>query len=271
MRSQRRSPLLWPRRDQVVKQLLIAGADPTVCEARPSGAGPEATRALRTLQSSTAVFLVEQIVRLRSVTNRAVRRGWRAEPCTNCGTEEQVCRKGEGEGPRAKGAPPRWPLSLFYPPLCSLLLSDGNLIMFHRPRAPARPPGRHRVAGAVAGAAVRAVQPLVLQPYAKRSCDRSCQRLQPYVSGLQPHAPGLLLRAVWPLMLRAVHVARAVRECRERRRRGHRVPQPRSCVKLDTPALARGRPCSHPPHPEPRSLARGGPPDLTREPSLRAC
>lgn len=35
----------WRRRDQVVKSLLIAGADPTVCEARPGGAGPEVIRA----------------------------------------------------------------------------------------------------------------------------------------------------------------------------------------------------------------------------------
>ena len=47
-------------------------------------------RALRMVQSSAAVFLVEQIVRLRSVTNRAARRGWRAEPCVCCGAEEQV-------------------------------------------------------------------------------------------------------------------------------------------------------------------------------------
>jgi hypothetical protein len=80
----------WRRRDQVVKSLLIAGADPTVCEARPGGAGPEVIRALRMVQSSAAVFLVEQIVRLRSVTNRAARRGWRAEPCACCGAEEQV-------------------------------------------------------------------------------------------------------------------------------------------------------------------------------------
>ena len=80
----------WRRRDQVVKSLLIAGADPTVCEARPGGAGPEVIRALRMVQSSAAVFLVEQIVRLRSVTNRAARRGWRPEPCARCGAGEQV-------------------------------------------------------------------------------------------------------------------------------------------------------------------------------------
>ena len=57
----------WRRRDQVVKSLLIAGADPTVCEARPGGAQirAEVIRALRMMPSSTAVFLVEQIVRLR--------------------------------------------------------------------------------------------------------------------------------------------------------------------------------------------------------------
>ena len=82
----------WRRRDQVVKSLLIAGADPTVCEARPGGAQirAEVIRALRMMPSSTAVFLVEQIVRLRSVTNRAARRGWRAEPCACCGSDEQV-------------------------------------------------------------------------------------------------------------------------------------------------------------------------------------
>ena len=42
------------------------------------------------VQSSAAVFLVEQIVRLRSVTNRAARRGWRPEPCARCGAGEQV-------------------------------------------------------------------------------------------------------------------------------------------------------------------------------------
>ena len=82
----------WRRRDQVVKQLLIAGADPTVCEARPAGLGPEVIRMLRTLQSSTSVFVVEQMVRLRSVTNRAVRCGWRPEACPGCGGEEQVVR-----------------------------------------------------------------------------------------------------------------------------------------------------------------------------------
>ena len=86
----------WRRRAHLIKQLLVAGASPTVSDRAPNGClSAEDEEAIGVLlsrrfgsgvDSATACFIIETICRMRCVAARDVALGAVHPPCVCCGT-----------------------------------------------------------------------------------------------------------------------------------------------------------------------------------------
>ena len=87
----------WRRRAHLIKQLIVAGASPTVSDRSPDGcldaAGEEALGAMLSrrygngVDASTACFIIESVCRMRMVAARDAALGERLPPCTHCGAD----------------------------------------------------------------------------------------------------------------------------------------------------------------------------------------